>query len=68
MDIDVTGVTVEFQVHSFKAARYCVRQKMEEKDAGELDWNSASRTRDPRGGPEAQNLGINRKPAEVPGK
>ena len=32
LDIDESGVTLEFQPQFFKVARYCVRRKLEEKD------------------------------------
>ena len=42
MDIDGTGVTVKFQGQTFKLARYCLWDRMEEADMGEVDWSSAS--------------------------
>ena len=39
LDIDETGVPVKFQYPTFRAARYCVRKKAEEKIAEEVNWN-----------------------------
>ena len=39
VDIEETGLPVKFQYPTFRAARYCVRKKAEEKIAEEVNWN-----------------------------
>ena len=39
-DIDETGVTVKFQSQTFDVARFCVREKGEEKDADDSELDS----------------------------
>ena len=43
MDIDGAGETVEYRGQTFKAARYCVRKKMAEKDESEVEWHPQER-------------------------
>ena len=40
------GATVKFQTQMFNVARYCVRQKADSKDVGNVDWNPASESLD----------------------
>ena len=50
LDIDGTGAAATFQNQTFKAARYCVRMRTEEKDAHEAGRQATGREGDPRMG------------------
>ena len=39
LDIDETCVAVKFLAQTLKAARYCARQQVKEKNAEEAEWN-----------------------------
>lgn len=39
MDVDEMGVAVKFQGQTAKAARYCVRWRVDPGDGGEAEWN-----------------------------
>ena len=38
----MAGVAVKFQSRTLWVARFCVREKVDGKDIGELDWSPAS--------------------------
>ena len=61
LDIDETGVAVKFQSQPFTAKRNCVRTNTEEKDVSEVDWSTASGTRDLWSGSPPRDLGTGQK-------
>ena len=62
LDVIDARATVKFTSRTFKVARYCVRKKPDAQDAGEADWDSASRESDTWDGSPSAESG---KPREV---
>ena len=46
VDIDVTGVAVNFQGQTFNVAGFCARRRVDPKDVGEVELNPASDRRE----------------------
>ena len=42
LDIDDTGMTVEYRCQTFEVRRYCVRKNIEAKDASGVGWTPAT--------------------------
>ena len=39
LDVGDTEVTAKFQYHTFKVARYCLREEVDVQDVGGMSWN-----------------------------